>query len=51
MFSVLYHLLFLTFLATHILQFKMFDSISLQHVRNITEIKTIHNPRQKKWSP
>ena len=45
-----FHLLFLTLLATrHILQFTMFDSISLQPARNITEIKkTLHSPRQKK---
>ena len=43
-----FHLLFLTLLATrHILQFTIFDSISLQPARNITEIK-LHSPRRKK---
>ena len=45
-----FHHLFLTLLATrHILQFTMFDSISLKPARNITEIKKkIHSPRRKK---
>ena len=35
-----FHVFLLTRLATrHILQFTMFDSISLQRARNITEIK------------
>ena len=43
-----FYLLFLTLLATrHILQFKMFDSISLKPVRNIAEIK---KTRRKKKS-
>ena len=44
------HLLFLTLLATrHILLFTMFDSISLQSARNITEIrKTLHSSWRKK---
>ena len=45
-----FHLLFLTLLATtHILQFTMFDSISLQPARNITEIKkqvTVYDGRK-----
>ena len=46
----LFHLLFFTLLAMrHILQFTMFDSISLQPASNITEMrKTLHSPRQKK---
>ena len=41
-FVFLYCLHFLTLLATkHILQFTMFHKISLQTVRNITEIKKI----------
>ena len=45
-----YFHLFLTLLATrHILKFTMFDFISLQTPRNITEIKkTLHSPRRKK---
>ena len=47
LFSFVY-LLFLTLLATrHILQFTIFDSISLQPARSITEIK-LHSPRRKK---
>ena len=43
-----FHPLFLTLLATrHILQFTIFDSISLQPARIITEI-TLHSPRRKK---
>ena len=43
-----FHPLFLTLLATrHILQFTIFDSISLQPARSITEIK-LHSPRRKK---
>ena len=43
-----FHPLFLTLLATrHILQFTIFDSISLQSARDITEI-TLHSPRRKK---
>ena len=42
-----FHPLFLTLLATrHILQFTIFDSISLQPARNITEI-TLHSPQRK----
>ena len=49
-FCCYFYLLFLTFLATrHILQFAMFDSMSLQLARNITEIKkTFHSTRRKK---
>ena len=44
-----FHLLLLTPLATrHILQLAMFDSISLQPARNITEVKILYSPRQKK---
>ena len=43
-----FHPLFLTLLATrHILQFTIFDSISLQPARNITEI-TLHSSQRKK---
>ena len=43
-----FHPLLLTLLVTrHILQFTIFDSISLQPARNITEI-TLHSPRRKK---
>ena len=45
-----FHLLFLTLLATrHILQFTIFDSISLQLARNIMEIKKyfiLHDERK-----
>ena len=38
-----FHLLFLTLLATtHILQFAMFDSVSIQPARNIMEIRKKH---------
>ena len=42
-----FHLLFHALLTTrHILQFTLLDSISLQPVRNITEIKKHHSPLQ-----
>ena len=42
-----FHPLFLTLLATrHILQFTIFDSISLQPARNITE-RALHSSQQK----
>ena len=45
-----FHLLFLTLLATrYILLFTMFDSISLQPARNVTELtKTLYSSRRKK---
>ena len=43
-----FHLPFLTLLATrHILQFIMFDSISLKTARNIMEIKNIYYNQNK----
>ena len=45
-----FHLLFLALLATrHILEFTMFDSISLQPARNVAEIKKyfiVHDKRK-----
>ena len=47
--SSYFHPLFLTLFSTrHILQFIMFDLISLQPARNIKEIKKNHSPSQKK---
>ena len=50
LFVFFFHLLFLTLLATsHILQFTMFDSISLEPARNIIETKKyfiVHDERK-----